>query len=530
MQIIIPMSGSGDRFLRAGYSTPKPLIEVEGKPMIEHVVGLFPGEKNFLFITNRRHMESTGMESVLRRIAPGCRIVSIEPAKLGPVHAVLQASEFIADAEPAIVNYCDFFAKWDYEDFKRFVARTKCDGCIPAYRGFHPHSLGSTHYAYMRVDNDNRMLQIREKEAFTDNRMQEYASAGTYYFSSGRQVKEYFRRLVEEKVSKNGEYYASLAYNLMNSDGLVTYAYDMEKFLQWGTPEDLEEYQWWSEAFRLKSRPQDRSLGEISERLRVLMPMAGAGSRFSREGYSQPKPLVEVSGKPMFIQASLDLPLCAKLVVAVQKDFASHAKKAAAAAGLKNVEFAEIGGLTDGQASTVLLCERHFDAEQPILVAPCDTGYCWGNAAFRKIASDQKTDCCVWAFEKYAPSARNPGAYGWVRQGASGAVESISCKKQVSEKPIGDLGVTGTFYFSRAADLFDAIRSMIAKNRRVNGEFYVDEAINEVIGSGKRTITFKAKYLCWGSPNELKTYQYWQDYFDSSPTHPYKKKLDEDFA
>ncbi len=530
MQIIIPMSGRGDRFLKAGYRTPKPLIEVEGKPMIEHVVGLFPGEAHFLFITNKRHMESTGMESVLRRIAPGCRIVAVEPAKLGPVYAVLQAEEFIMDGEPAIVNYCDFSAKWDYAHFKNFVRQTRCDGCIPSYRGFHPHSLGSTHYAYMRTDAEGKMLEIREKEAFTDNRLQEYASAGTYYFSKGRYIREYFNRLMKNKIGKNGEYYVSLVYNLMNDDGLSTYVYEIEKFLQWGTPEDLEEYMWWSEAFRLKSTPQERDLGTISSNLQVLMPMAGSGSRFANEGYDKPKPLIEVSGKPMFIQAAMDLPASAKLVIAVQKDFAAQAKKAVMGAQLKNVEIAAIDRLTDGQASTVLLCEKYFDAAKPLLIAPCDTGYVWDWAAFKRIASDQKTDCCVWSFEKYAPAARNPNAYGWVRTDGTGNVTGISCKKQISEKPINDLGVTGTFYFNRAMDLFEAIRSMIAKDRRINREFYVDEAINEVVGAGKRTAAFKTKYLCWGSPNELKAYQYWQDYFDSNAAHPYKKRNDEDFA
>ncbi|MFA6214474.1 MAG: sugar phosphate nucleotidyltransferase [Candidatus Micrarchaeia archaeon] len=530
MQVIIPMSGAGDRFIRAGYSVPKPLIEVEGKPMIEHVVSLFPGETGFLFITNRRHMESTNMEAMLRRIAPGCRIVSMEPAKLGPVYAVLQAKDFIRDDEPAIVNYCDFFAKWNYAHFKKFVSETGCDGCIPSYRGFHPHSLGSTHYAYLRVDEGGRMLQIREKEAFTDNRMQEYASAGTYYFSKGSHVKKYFRLLMDRGISKNGEYYASLAYNLMNDDGLSTYVYGLEKFLQWGTPEDLEEYQWWSGAFRLKSKPQERVLGSVSRDLQVLMPMAGAGSRFSREGYPLPKPLVEVSGKPMFIQAAMDLPVSAKIVVAVQKDFAMPARKALADARLPNATVAVIDGLTEGQASTVLLCEGHFDAAKPLLIAPCDTGYAWDAGAFGRIASDPKIGCCVWSFERYAPAARNPGAYGWVRVDAAGNVFGISCKRQISEKPISDLGVTGTFYFRKAGDLFDAIRCMIAKGRRINGEFYVDEAINEAIAAGKRTVAFRAKYLCWGSPNELKTYQYWQGYFDSNPDHPYKKKNDEDFA
>jgi NDP-sugar pyrophosphorylase family protein len=109
MQIIIPMSGTGQRFINAGYTNIKPLIVVDGKPIIEHVVNLFPGEENFIFICRSEHLEETALRDTLMTLRPKARIISVEGAKLGPVHAVLQASEAIDDGEPTIVNYCDFF-------------------------------------------------------------------------------------------------------------------------------------------------------------------------------------------------------------------------------------------------------------------------------------------------------------------------------------------------------------------------------------------------------------------------------------
>lgn len=528
MQIIIPMSGTGDRFLRAGYREPKPLIEVDGKPIIEHVVSLFPGEHDFIFICNARHLGETSMRSVLQRIAPGCRIVEMESRKLGPVYAVLQAKEFIKDSEPSIVNYCDFSAKWDYGHFKRTMERLGCDGCITAYRGFHPHTLGSTYYAYMRTDEKNRMLQIREKESFTSDRMGEYASAGTYYFSKGAYVKKYFQQLMDKKIDKNGEYYVSLVYNLMNADGLFTHVYELEKFLQWGTPEDLEEYRWWSGAFALKAHAQGNAIGPPGSDLQIVVPMAGAGSRFAKEGYSGSKPLVSVSGKPMFLQAIADLPAARAILLIAQEnaEIASAAKRL-----LPGAMLVAIHGITEGQASTVLLSKPHLNLEQPLLIAPCDTGFIWDAGEFARIAADKSVDCCVWAFSDYVPAVRNPKAYGWLKMGTGNTIAGVSCKTPVSQTPIHDLGVTGAFYFSKAAHFFEAAESMISKNRRVNGEFYVDEAINELVEAGRKAVAFRVKkYLCWGSPNELKTYQYWQDYFDSNSEHPYKKEKDEDFA
>ena len=297
------MSGSGSRFARAGYNDPKPLIPVDGRPLIEHVIGMFPGVTDFVFVCSRAHLETTRLEAVLRRAAPTGRIVAIEPHKLGPVYATLQAEALIQNDEPVIVNYCDFSVHWDFRDFRRTMETLNPAGALTAYRGFHPHSLGPNLYAYMRQEN-NRMLEIREKYCFTEDRMNEFASSGTYYFRTGELLKHYFREAMERNLTTNGEFYASMPYNLMAADGHPVHIYELEHFLQWGTPEDLEEYQGWSNFFarRAEWEPARRMPGA------VLVPMAGDGVRFAREGYREPKPLVPVAGVPMIERALRTLP------------------------------------------------------------------------------------------------------------------------------------------------------------------------------------------------------------------------------
>ena len=136
MQIIIPMSGFGERFRRAGYTVPKPLIEIDGKPIIAHVIDMFPGELDFIFICNQDHLNNPDyrMEEILRQYCPTGRVVGIPAHKLGPIHAVRQVEHLIDPDRPVVVNYCDFTCYWDYAHFRRFVQETKCDGAIPAYR------------------------------------------------------------------------------------------------------------------------------------------------------------------------------------------------------------------------------------------------------------------------------------------------------------------------------------------------------------------------------------------------------------
>ncbi len=217
MKIIIPMAGLGLRFLKEGFSLPKPLIEIEGLPIISHVIKLFPPKSEFIFICNEDHLLKFNLENILKNYAQNSRIISIKPHKLGPVYSSKFAFPFINDDEEIIVNYCDFCCFWDFNKFIELIKRSKLDGCLPSYRKFHPHSLKGNDYAFILEEN-GIVKQIKEKESFTSSKINEYASSGTYYFAKGSYVKKFFTKLLSSNQSINGEYYCSLAYNLLIKD------------------------------------------------------------------------------------------------------------------------------------------------------------------------------------------------------------------------------------------------------------------------------------------------------------------------
>ena len=208
--------------------------------------------------------------------------------------------DIIDDNEEIIINYCDFGTYWDYENFLKHTRSRNADGAIVAYRGFHPHMLGDTNYAFMR-EKDRWMIEIQEKKPFTKNRMNEFASNGTYYFKKGSYIKKYFSQLIKNNNHLHGEYYVSLVYNLMVKDKLNISIHEIQHMLQWGTPEDLEHYNFWSEYFRNQINKRKDKL--INENTINLIPLAGKGSRFVEKNYSKPKPLLDISGYPMICQA-----------------------------------------------------------------------------------------------------------------------------------------------------------------------------------------------------------------------------------
>ncbi|ALN55900.1 nucleotidyl transferase family [Lysobacter enzymogenes] len=527
MQIVVPMSGFGERFRRAGYRVPKPLIEVEGKPIVAHVVDMFPGETEFVFVCNRDHLEepSYRMADLLAQYCPSGRVVAIAPHKLGPVNAVLQAIDYLDPDAPTLVNYCDFACSWDYADFKRAVRESGCDGAIPCYTGFHPHMMGSTNYAYVRSER-GRVLDIQEKKPYTDQPRSEYASSGSYYFASGALMRDAFERtMARPDLELGGERYVSLAYKPLLEDGRRIAVYELNHFMQWGTPQDLEEYRYWSDAFRRIADPA-RALPPPAQRGAVMVPMAGLGSRFAAEGYADPKPLIEVSGEAMVVQAARDLPQPAQRVFVQRRDIPGRERIGAALSerfpGSAQVDLEQV---TDGQARTCLLGLDGIDLEQPLTIGACDNGAVFDADALALALADDSADVLVWTARGYPGAARRPQHYGWVDE-SDGAVRAVSVKQPLAD-PANDPIVLGTFTFRRAADFVAAAQAMIARDGRVNGEFYVDTCINDALAQGLRCKTFEVShYLCWGTPDDLRTYEYWQSCFHKWPAHPYRLERD----
>lgn len=253
MKVIFPIAGTGKRFKDAGYLSPKPMILVDGRPMIQHVVNLFASDDEFIFVCNKEHLENPEfkLKEILISIRPNSKIIDIDPRQLGPNYAILQAGEFLDEA-PVFVSYGDYNLFWDRNDFLKKINEIRPASASVCYKGFHPHLLGPNLYAGVRIDNKMFALEVREKFSFTPNKMDTWQQAGLFWFSSGMILKNYCERALKEGWFLNGESYTSLLFNPMIQDGLKSLVYPADYFCQWGTPEDLEEYEAWSRLFAEK--------------------------------------------------------------------------------------------------------------------------------------------------------------------------------------------------------------------------------------------------------------------------------------
>ncbi len=513
------MSGFGERFRKAGYTVPKPLIQVDGKPIIEYVINMFPGETNFSFICNEDHLNNNNyqMKEILTEACPSGRIIGIKPHKLGPVHAVLQIDSHIDDIEPVIVNYCDFSCYWHYDGFKEFVIKENLDGAIPSYRGFHPHTIWSNYYAYLKI-RENLLIDIQEKKPFSKDPRKEFASSGTYYFKNGQIMKDYFSKCIDLELKVNEEYYVSMVYKEMIKDGLKIGPFELEHFMQWGTPRDLEDYLYWSDIFRKYKAQENYIEGTL------VMPMAGLGSRFDKKDYNLPKPLIPVDNIPMAVKAYKDLPLANSNLSILRKDLPYlDILKTELKTSFKNLDFYELEKLTNGQAiSCYEAIKNTKEIDLPLTISACDNGVIYDYKKFISLTENTSIDIIVWVAKGYPGAVRNPEMYGWVDVDSDGRITGVSVKAPLQD-PEKDSVIIGTFTYKDSDSYLKAVDAMVERKGTVNSEFYIDSCLQDSIDQGKKVVAFEVdKYICWGTPNDLMTYEYWQSCFNKWDEHPYK--------
>ncbi len=516
MLILIPMAGFGDRYLLAGYAVPKPLIPVDGVPMIQRVLEAFlPRQEGdrYLFVVNRTHAENTDLVATLKRLVPDASVVVVEPHKDGPVHTLLAAEPHVQPDEEVILNYCDFGVDWSYPAFRAWLAEHQWDGAMSAYRGFHPHSLGPTLYAYMRVAADQQsVLEIREKHHFTPNKFDEFASSGLYYFRRADALFRIARAQMQRGERVQGEFYVSMAVQALIEEGGTVGAFPLPHFYQWGTPADLRDWESWAAALRGIDAFIPR-LAASTPRAAQVVPMAGLGQRFRDRGYAEVKPLIDVAGKPMIEQVLALLPPAPSRTLIALEEHASDPRLVRAAQA-QHARIVAIPALTSGQASTALLGAEQLGADVPVLFAPCDTGSLYDVDALEQLEDGADADLIVFTARGHLPALWRPQMYGWIAA-KDGWATACAVKQQVEGVPAEEQEVIlGTFWFARNARFQEEYAAMLAAGDTVKGEYYIDTIARRMIESGARVRAFAVdKYIPWGTPEELETFRYWNDVF-----------------
>jgi len=228
MNILVPMAGAGTRFSRAGYTFPKPLIEVNGKPMIEVVVNNLNIDAHYIFIVQKQHYDQYNLKFLLNLIAPECDIICVDGATQGAACTTLLAKQIIDNDEPLLIVNSDQYVEWNSNETMYEFTASGIDGGILTFENHHPK------WSYARVGENGLVEEVAEKKVISDN-----ATVGIYYWNRGSDYVKYAEQMIEQDIRTNGEFYVCPVYNLAIADGKKIKIKKIDKMWGIGTPEDL---------------------------------------------------------------------------------------------------------------------------------------------------------------------------------------------------------------------------------------------------------------------------------------------------
>ena len=233
INIVIPMAGLGSRFVNAGYTLPKPLIDVCGMPMIKVVVdNLKPKEEHrFIFICQNEHIRRYGIDSFLRSLDSNVEIVGIDGLTEGQLCTVLKAKSFFNDNSPVLTANSDQYIDFDINNF--LESATSYDGYIMTMKSDDPK------WSYAKVDGRGMVIETAEKNVISDE-----ATVGIFYFSSGAELVSCGETMIADGIRVNNEFYTCPVYNYMIKKGAKVGIYNIGReydgMYGLGIPSDLE--------------------------------------------------------------------------------------------------------------------------------------------------------------------------------------------------------------------------------------------------------------------------------------------------
>jgi HAD superfamily hydrolase (TIGR01509 family) len=228
MNVLIPMAGAGSRFAQAGYTFPKPLIEVDGKPMIQVVVENLNVDAHFIFLVQKEHYEKYNLKQLLNLIAPGCDIVQVDGITEGAACTTLLAKEFINNDEPLMMANSDQFVEWNSNECLYGFTADEVDGGIVTFKSTHPK------WSFAKLDEDGFVAEVAEKNPISDN-----ATVGIYYWKHGKDYVTYAEQMIDKNIRVNNEFYVCPVFNEAIQDDKKIKIKQIDKMWGLGTPEDL---------------------------------------------------------------------------------------------------------------------------------------------------------------------------------------------------------------------------------------------------------------------------------------------------
>jgi len=232
MNILIPMAGEGSRFAKEGYTFPKPLIDVNGKPMIQCVVENLDFDAHYIFLVRKEHLEKYEIASLLSVITnSNSTVIEVEKLTEGAASTALLARDYIDNDDELLIANADQMIEYSRENFNLLTRMTTLDGVVFTFNAVHPK------WSFVKVNSRGYVTKVTEKNPISD-----IATCGIYWYRKGSNFVKYADKMIESDTRINGEFYIAPVYNELIGEGKTLAPFYVNKMHGLGTPEDLKKF------------------------------------------------------------------------------------------------------------------------------------------------------------------------------------------------------------------------------------------------------------------------------------------------
>lgn len=488
MQILIPIANNSEFFPKSEFYFPKPLIEVDGKSMIElviqNLIKYFPNEK-FIFSLDQKAIDSFSIDKTIYLATKKSALIVPKTGETqGALCSCLLCIDHINPDEPLIICNSDQIIDSDLKEIINEFNLINCDAGIITFNSLHPR------FSYIKSC-DGKVLNAAEKKVISDK-----AIAGFIYYKQASLFLKSAQNVIIKNDSFNGKFFISSTINelILSGHNIRHRSITSGSYHSFYSPAKIDEY----EKYRLKN---NQSTSEDELGINIVIPAAGLGSRFSKAGWKRPKPFIRFGNATMIEHVIKNMFIKnAKFNILLRTDHIENFNFFGIELDRKHLKLSCIEDLTEGTACTVLQARKLIDNDKPLIIGNSDQIVELDLAKYLKDCLERDLDGSILVFKD--PTLSKKWSYAKIDK--SGHVMEVAEKN-----PISDLATVGIYLFTKGSYFVKGAIDMISRNERINGEFYTCPVYNYLIKEGLKIGVYEIHQNLMhgiGTPEDLRSF------------------------
>lgn len=247
---LIPMAGAGQRFVDAGFTVPKPLIDVGGQPMIMHAARSLPNCDQWIFVCRAEHVRDSGIDRQLQDLFRPATVLTVDRLTEGQACTCLLARDELQPDDILTIGACDNAMTWPTALYDSAFLASEADFAVWTFR-HNPAVLQNPRmYGWVHVDTAQRITGVSVKVPISEQPMDDHAVIGAFTFRRAADFIAACDDMIHADARVKNEFYVDQAINFAIARGLRGVPLEVDRYICWGTPQDLALYDYWRGYFQ----------------------------------------------------------------------------------------------------------------------------------------------------------------------------------------------------------------------------------------------------------------------------------------